>query len=114
MDAYFTEPGREAYFVTVDGKLAGFTLLRSDVDSTGSWNIAEFFVVRRYRRRGIARRAAKLVFARHPGKWTLSFDHNNAPAEALWRAVVTEVATGGITETERPPPIPGTRLGFTA
>ncbi|WP_410606853.1 GNAT family N-acetyltransferase [Amycolatopsis sp. lyj-109] len=113
LDAYFTEPGREAYFVTVDGTLAGFALLRSDVDDDGSWNIAEFFVVRRHRHRGVARRTARLLFAHHPGEWTLSFDRNNAPAAALWRSVVTEAATSGITETERPPPIAGTRLRFT-
>ena len=113
LDPYFTESGREAYFVTVDGSLAGFALLRSDVDDDGSWNVAEFFVVRRHRRRGVARRAARLLFARHPGEWTLSFDRNNAPAEALWRSVVAEAATGAISETERPPPIAGTRLRFT-
>jgi hypothetical protein len=64
-------------------------------------------------RRAVARRAARLLFARHPGEWTLSFDRNNAPATALWRSVVAEVATGGITETERPPPIAGSRLRFT-
>ncbi len=113
LDSYFTETGREAYFVTVDGTLGGFALLRGDVDDDGSWNVAEFFVVRRHRRRGVARRAARLLFARHPGEWTLSFDRNNAPATALWRSVVAEVATGEITETERPPPIAGTRLRFT-
>jgi predicted acetyltransferase len=114
LDSYFTESGREAYFVTVDGTLGGFALLRGDADDDGSWNVAEFFVVRRYRRRGVARQAARLLFARHPGEWTLSFDRNNAPAAALWRTVVAEAATGEITETECPPPIAGTRLRFTA
>ncbi|KDN18192.1 GNAT family N-acetyltransferase [Amycolatopsis rifamycinica] len=113
LDSYFTESGREAYFITVDRTLAGFALLRSDVDDDGSWNVAEFFVVRRHRRRGVARLAARSLFARHPGEWTLSFDRNNPPAAALWRSVVAEVATGGTTETERPPPIAGTRLRFT-
>ncbi|MDQ7804837.1 GNAT family N-acetyltransferase [Amycolatopsis sp. A133] len=113
LDSYFTESGREAHFITVDGTLGGFALLRSDVDNDGSWNVAEFFVVRRYRHQGVARRAARLLFTRHPGEWTLSFDRNNPPAAALWRSVVAEAATGGITETERPPPIAGTRLRFT-
>ncbi|WP_206787740.1 hypothetical protein [Amycolatopsis sp. MtRt-6] len=35
LDPYFTESGREAYFITVDHTLAGFALLRNDVDDGG-------------------------------------------------------------------------------
>jgi predicted acetyltransferase len=115
LDWYFTEPGREPYFITVDGELAGFALARGDVDDDGSWNVAEFFVVRRHRRKGVAREAARLLFAQHPGVWTLSFDHNNNPATALWRSVASSVATGQVTETDRFPPeaeVASTRLRF--
>jgi predicted acetyltransferase len=115
LDAYFTEADREAYFITVDGHLAGFTLARGDVDQDRSWNVAEFFVARRYRRQGVARASARLLFARHPGVWTLSIDHNNGPATALWRSVVSTVAVGPIGEVERYPPeaaVASTRLRF--
>jgi len=104
LDPYFTEVGREADFITVDGRLAGFALTRGDVDEDGSWNVAEFFVARRHRRRGVARASAQRLFARRPGLWTLSVDHNNHPAAALWRSVISTVAVGSVTETDRYPP----------
>jgi predicted acetyltransferase len=115
LDSYFTEADKEPYFITVDGELAGFTLARGDVDNDGSWNVSEFFVVRSHRRKGVARETARLLFALHPGVWTLSFDHNNKPAAALWRSVVGSMAAGPVTETDRFPPeaaAASTRLRF--
>ncbi|MCE7010555.1 GNAT family N-acetyltransferase [Kibdelosporangium philippinense] len=90
LDTYFTEPDREAYFIMADAELAGFAMVRSDVDDDGSWNVAEFFVARQYRRRGVATEAARSLFALHPGEWTLTFDHANKPAVVFWRSVATE------------------------
>ncbi len=112
LDHYFTEPGREAYFIEVAGGLAGFALARADVDEDGSWNVAEFFVARGHRRRGVARAAARLLFDRHPGEWTLSFDHANAAAGAMWRSIAAAVADGPVTEVDRAEPVPSTRLRF--
>ncbi|GAB2982735.1 GNAT family N-acetyltransferase [Saccharothrix stipae] len=112
LDHYFTEPAREAYFIEVGGGLAGFALARGDVDDDGSWNVAEFFVVRGHRRRGVAREAARRLFARHPGVWTLSVDHANPVAAAFWRSVIASVATGGVGEVDRVEPVPSTRLRF--
>lgn len=115
LDPYFTEMDREADFITVDGQLAGFALTRGDVDDDGSWNVAEFFVARHYRRQGVARTAARRLFARRPGVWTLSVDHNNPPAVALWQSAISTVAVGPVTETDRYPPdadVASTRFRF--
>ncbi|SHF89943.1 Predicted acetyltransferase [Streptoalloteichus hindustanus] len=115
LDYYFTETTREAYFIRADGHLAGFALARGDVDDDGSWNVAEFFVVRRHRGRGVAREAARLLFARHPGEWTLSVDHNNERAGSFWRSVVNEVAVGAVAEVDGhlpSEPVAVTRLRF--
>jgi predicted acetyltransferase len=115
LDPYFTKIGREADFITVDSQLAGFALTREDVDDDGSWNIAEFFVARRYRRQGVARESARRLFTRRPGMWTLSVDHHNQPAAALWRSVISTVAVGPVAKTDRYPPdaaVASTRLRF--
>lgn len=112
LDHYFTERAREAYFIEVGGGLAGFALARGDVDDDGSWNVSEFFVARGHRRRGVAGEAARHLFARHPGAWTLSFDHANPPAAAFWRSVTASVAVGPVAEVARDEPVPSTRLRF--
>ncbi|GAA1941632.1 hypothetical protein [Amycolatopsis minnesotensis] len=71
--------------------------MRQDVDNDGSRNLGEFFVVRKYRRRGVATAAARLLFSRYPGVWTLTFDHDNPGAAAFWLALIELVAESGTT-----------------
>jgi predicted acetyltransferase len=102
LDHYFTEPGREACFITADGVLAGFTMTREVTD--GEREVAEFFVVRRHRRTGVGRAAAHLMFRRHPGRWILAFDRSNLPAARFWPDVAASIAEGEITSEDRSPP----------
>lgn len=113
LDSYFTEDGREACFITADGQLAGFTMTRRMDD--GAREVAEFFVVRRYRRHGVGRNAARQMFLRHPGKWLLAFDHDNFEASRFWPSVVAAIADGPAGSSDRYPPevsYPGTWLRF--
>lgn len=112
LDHYFTEDGREACFITVDGHLAGFTMTRQN-DAVR--DVAEFFVVRRHRRHGVGRAAAHQMFLRHPGEWLLTFDHDNAEAARFWPSVVEAVASGPVARSDRLRPdvtYPATSLRF--
>lgn len=113
LDHYFTEDGREACFITADGQLAGFTMTRRIDGSTRE--VAEFFVVRRHRRHGVGRDAARQMFLRHPGEWLLAFDHVNSEAAQFWPSVVAAIADGPVDSSNRYPPevsYPGTWLRF--
>jgi predicted acetyltransferase len=115
LDSYFTEPTREALLITVAGRPAGFALARCDVDGDeGAWNVGEFFVVRGHRGRargqgegqwqdqgrGVAGQAARLLFRRHPGPWTLSYLPANVPASRFWPKLVGSVAVGPVSRHE--------------
>ncbi|GAA3063002.1 GNAT family N-acetyltransferase [Actinokineospora globicatena] len=104
LDQYFVDPDREAHFITVDAALAGFSLARIEA---GAWTVAEFFIARGYRRRGIARTAALLQLALHPGPWTIEYDNANHPAATLWHSIAPLTAT----ETRLQAPA-RTRLSF--
>ena len=86
LDDYWTEPDRGVWFVRVDGALAGFALINAHAFSGEpvDFNIGEFFVARRYRRRGVGARALALLLAALPGRWELSVWSRNAPALAFW------------------------------
>ena len=75
LDHYWTEPERHPFLVRVDGRLAGFVLVRQIGTSQEQpvYSIAEFFILRKYRRRGVGRQAAWSVFDRLPGRWSISF-----------------------------------------
>src|SRR5271156_4802387 len=64
---YWTEPGRHPFLIHVDGKLAGFAFVKAAQQPL--WDMAEFFIVRAYRRRGIGTQAAHEVWRRFPGPW---------------------------------------------
>ena len=55
----------------VEGKLAGFVLVRqleAEKDEP-LWQMAEFFILRKYRRQGIGREVAHRVFDQFEGRW---------------------------------------------
>lgn len=97
LDAYWQEAGRFPFFIRADGRLAGFILVRSCSEHNAlrdPHNIAEFFVLKKYRRHGIGREAACQVFDRFPGGWEVTQWGNNLPAQAFWQKVIAQY-TGG-------------------
>jgi predicted acetyltransferase len=60
--------------------------------------MAEFFVVRRHRRRGIGTRAAAELFDLRPGAWEVRERAENAAARAFWRKVIGAYASEAFEE----------------
>ena len=94
---FWTDDWRHAFFVRVAGKLAGFALVedRSRLDgTTGVHDMAEFFILRKYRRQGVGAQAARRLFQRFPGRWQVRQRAQNPDATAFWRRVIDR-HTGG-------------------
>jgi predicted acetyltransferase len=97
LDGYWREPWRHALTVRVDGRLAGFALVDGKSRLTGAdgvFDMAEFFVLRRYRRQGVGTRAAKLAFDRFRGPWEVRERAEHPDATAFWRRAIGQY-TGG-------------------
>ena len=90
---YWSEPGRHPFLVRVDGKLAGFVLVKRGSELSGNetaWDVAACFVLRGYRRRGIGTHIAHEVWRRFPGLWEVRVMQSNVPARNFWaRAIST-------------------------
>lgn len=84
LDQYWTEPDRHPFFIRVDDRLAGFALVRSGPPH----DMAEFFVMRRYRRAGVGSEAARAVLERFPGSWEVRQLAENTPGSAFWRSSI--------------------------
>lgn len=101
-ERYFTEQGRYPFLVRVEGTLAGFVLVRKGslllTEEHPSHNqttvMAEFFIMRKFRRRGIGRQVAKKIFTRFPGRWEIAQLEANRPAQEFWRKVIDEYTDG--------------------
>jgi predicted acetyltransferase len=99
LDYYWMEDGRFPFLVQVDGKLAGFVFIRGeDLASSPRYSVAEFFILRKYRRHGIGERAAREVFGRFPGRWSLTVDLRNEAGLPFWRKVLGRITAGQFTE----------------
>jgi predicted acetyltransferase len=88
---YFDEPRAHAFLLRVDGKLAGFALVQQQSRIDGNravTDLAEFCILRRYRRHGLGERAAVELFGRFPGAWEVRQRPENSAATRFWRRVI--------------------------
>lgn len=92
-DSYWQEADRMALLLRVGGQLAGFALINkwSPTGLGTDRSIAEYFVMRKYRRAGVGRCAAHEIVRRYPGIWEVNVAHYNAPAQEFWQRAVSAV-----------------------
>jgi predicted acetyltransferase len=109
LDRYWTEQDRHPFLIRANGMPAGFVLVHEDGEKT--W-IKVFFVMRKYRRQGIGRQVARDIFTLFPGHWRVEQDARNLPAQAFWRAVISEYTGGDFREVPAPPKDEAARLAF--
>lgn len=95
-------PDHVPLLIRVDGRLAGFALI-NDHGHSGlavDWNVAEFFIVRKYRRTGVGMAAAHAIFSRWPGLWEAAVMRANTGARAFWAGTIAGHAKLGDIEVE--------------
>lgn len=93
LDHYWTEENRYPFLIRVNNNLAGFILVRgmgTNSQNNNIYSIAEFFVMRKYRKAGVGKRAAIMVFNMLKGEWKVSQIESNIPAQHFWRNVISE------------------------
>ena len=98
---FWTDDWRHPFFGWVDDRLAGFALVedRSRLDgAVGVHDMAEFFVMRKYRRRGVGERIARSIFDRFPGRWEVRQRPENPAATTFWRRVIDRHTRGQFRE----------------
>ncbi len=92
---YWSEPNRHPIIIRVDGKLAGLVLVKKGSDVSGRdavWDMAEFFILRGYRRRGIGTKVAHKVWSRFPGLWEVRVMQANVSAQRFWAEAIATFA----------------------
>jgi predicted acetyltransferase len=84
LDRYWLDADRVPFLFRVDGRWAGFAL----VHTGDPHDMAEFFVLRKYRRQGVGQEAARTLFARFPGGWLVRQITANPEATRFWRTAI--------------------------
>lgn len=96
---YWSDPRRHPFLVKVDNQWAGFALVKQGSEISRSedvWDMAEFFVLRGYRRSGIGSQIAREVWSRFPGPWEVRVIDSNKPARDFWARAIASFARQSI------------------
>lgn len=96
LDDYWIEPTRFPFFIQVGGNYAGFVLIRhgcynfkTQQEDQTLLSIAEFFVMRKYRRKGIGEWVANWAFDEFAGRWQVTTPLNNHAAKQFWKNTIS-------------------------
>ena len=105
LPSYWSEPEKRfPFLIRFGSQPAGFALVTRGspvTDEPEHLDVAEFFVLRRYRRTGVGRQAAFLLWNRLPGQWVVRVSEANRAGLPFWRAVVDQYTSGTFSESER-------------
>jgi predicted acetyltransferase len=93
---YWDKGNHYPFFVKVNGILAGFVLIdgKFELHSNYDYEMAEFFIMYKYRLAGVGRYVAKAVFDMFHGKWGIERHPHNIASVRFWDSIVDEYTEG--------------------
>ena len=96
--SWFADSSAQLLTVVKDEQPVGFAMVRTGqiLPGRGSYDfsMAEFFIARVWRKRGIGQEAVRLIFDRFSGRWHIMEYLRNPQAIAFWRRVVSAYTAG--------------------
>jgi predicted acetyltransferase len=100
LDGCWTDQQRHPFVIHADGQVAGFAIVDQGshvTEESDVFDMAEFFILRRWRHLGVGREATRQLLRRFPGRWEVRPFPGYRPGEEFWRRVCVELATGAVT-----------------
>jgi predicted acetyltransferase len=98
LSSWFADSSAHLLTVLKDDAPVGFAMVRTGPVISGrgavDFSMAEFFIARSWRRRGIGQEAVRLILDRFSGRWHIMEYLRNPQAVAFWRRVVGAYTTG--------------------
>ena len=90
------------FLIRADGELAGLAVVVTQPHATAGrdYRMNEFFVLNKFRRRGVGRAAAQALLNQFRGKWEIGQMPENHGAISFWQAVVQEHTGGDYTPVQ--------------
>lgn len=84
---YIRDPAKAAYWIKVDTALAGFAVTEPVELPEGTIEeFADFFVMKRYRRRGVALEVVRRLVVESPTRWLIAVFRKDVEAGHFWRS----------------------------
>lgn len=88
---YFEDEHCSPFLIRYQNELAGFAIVdKKGTDSAVDFNMAQFFILRTYKRKGLGKYAAFYCFNHFPGEWEIMVMPGNEGAYRFWRSIIKE------------------------
>lgn len=87
----------QAYLIHANNHVAGYAMVLADkqhLPGDVDFELLDFYIAPPFRRQGVGRQAARLVFDAHRGRWQVFELAKNAPALAFWHRLIAEYTAG--------------------
>ena len=100
LDEYWKDVDHKfPYIIKKQEKYVGFVLVRFiESQKRNYFSIAEFFIMRKYRKEGIGKAVAEQIFDLHRGQWEVYQKESNKPAQLFWNRIIDEYTKGQFKE----------------
>lgn len=84
---YVRDSAKAAHWIKVDGALAGFAVTeRVELPEGEIEEFADFFVLKKYRRRGVALEVVRRLVVESPEPWLISVFRDDVEAGRFWQS----------------------------
>jgi predicted acetyltransferase len=95
IEAYWSDADKHAFILRYGKEPAGFVLvLEGGRGPEIDYSFTDFFVLRKFRRRGVGERVARQLFKRFPGRWQIDYLKDNKTASIFWRTIIDRYTRG--------------------
>ena len=99
IESFWNEEGKHAFILRHEDELVGFAMVRGNHEEDEiDYSIAEFFVLRKFRGKGVGEKVARQLFDRFSGQWMVAQLVDNRPAIAFWRKVISRYTQRPLSE----------------
>ncbi|MEJ6004908.1 GNAT family N-acetyltransferase [Paucibacter sp. AS339] len=84
---YWTAPSWSAHLLLWDGAIAGFALIETSDALSGALELADLFIMKRFRRHGIGRQVVRHFMSSRAVPWTVVVYDEAVGATAFWNSI---------------------------
>jgi predicted acetyltransferase len=102
LDGYWSDPNNFAYIIKAGDHIAGFVLIKNYSvieQKEGTFSMAEFFILRKYRKKNIGKTGAEAAIRLHKGKWEVPAIDSYDIGKLFWEKILRGLVGNNFTTT---------------